>query len=190
MSIKTKILFLILTALPLVCGCFRYSFKPADSNEVLLTKKDSFSVIGKISCSSSEHSSEWMIPLWIDVKERLGEVNALAKKNSSGNIEGFWGIDIECPEPEHGKYIAGVESAEGASAPAGWQKYVIPEQKYFMVKCSGEAREYFYDRMANGFIPQGGYELAGGVLEFYPASNIENAVYLYFPVKKAKKVKK
>lgn len=185
---KTKLLFLQLffAAALLLSGCFRYAYKPAGTNDVVTVKKNAFSIIGKESAFTQEDSCEEKAPVLAYVKEHAKAVESSAKKNKSGAIEGFWVFELKSGVPEEGRYIAGIESERGAPVAKGWKQYDIAQQKYFMIQCDIDDSGHFYDRMVNGFIPNLGYELAGSVLEFYPASNIANTVYLYFPIKKKK----
>jgi hypothetical protein len=94
-------------------------------------KKDSFIVIGKEGATTD--GADFIQKLWDDANSHFGEVQHLAKKDENGNISGIWGTMSDFSrsfqpweEFNQGLYLAGVECNDGAEAPDGWTKWVLP----------------------------------------------------------------
>ena len=76
-----------------------------------------------------------------------------------------------------GLYLAGVECADQAEAPAGWTKWTIPGYEYLAVENRAGA---FGETL--GRLGEQGLSLAGAVHEYTdPATGKE---YLYFPIRR------
>ncbi|MGM9625077.1 MAG: AraC family transcriptional regulator, partial [Eubacteriales bacterium] len=77
-----------------------------------------------------------------------------------------------------GLYLAGAECNDGAEAPDGWTKWVIPAYTYLRVPCGADA--VFEKTLA--YIRENGYVLAGAVHDFTdPAAGMN---YMYFPIER------
>lgn len=76
-----------------------------------------------------------------------------------------------------GLYLAGVEVADEAEAPAGWVKWTIPGYEYLYVKCTEE--DIFVKVLE--YMEEQGIELAGAVCDFNcPEENGQG--YMFFPI--------
>lgn len=76
-----------------------------------------------------------------------------------------------------GLYLAGVEVADEAEAPAGWAKWTLPGYEYLYVKCTEE--DVFVKVLK--YMEEQGIELAGAVHDFNcPQENGQG--YMFFPI--------
>ena len=145
-------------------------------------KKEFFAVIGKE--GSTNDGAGFIQRLWEDANSHFNEVEHLAKKDENGNLIGIWGAMTDFSrsfEPwenfEKGFYLAGVECENGAEAPEGWTKWIIPGYEYIRAECEGEdtfgaALQYLRDN---------NMDLAGAVHDFTCPSTGKN--YMFFPIK-------
>ena len=147
--------------------------------------KGSFSVIGKE--GSTKDGTGFIQGLWEDANSHFHEVRHLAKKDGNGNIVGIWGAMSDFSRSfrpwennfTEGLYLAGVEAADGAKAPAGWVKWVIPAYEYLYVACTQE--DLFQKVLA--YLAEQGLELVGAVHDFYcPGENGQR--YMFFPIRR------
>ncbi|MBQ7865902.1 MAG: GyrI-like domain-containing protein [Clostridia bacterium] len=145
--------------------------------------KPAFTVIGQ---EDSTADGPGFIPrLWETANARFGEVAALAKKTPDGSLAGVWGAMSDLsrsfqPWEEgftKGLYLAGVECGDGAEAPEGWVKWVIPGFEY--VKVSGEENAF---PAGLGYLQAQGFTLAGAVHDFTDPATGENA--MFFPIRR------
>lgn len=157
--------------------------KKGDKMEIKKCVKESFSVIGKE--GSTKDGAGFIQKLWEDANSHFNEVAHLAKKDENGNIGGIWGAMSDFsrsfkPWENHfteGLYLAGVEVADEAEAPAGWVKWTIPGYEYLYVKCTEE--DTFVKVLE--YMEEQGIELAGAVHDFNcPEENGEG--YMFFPI--------
>lgn len=146
--------------------------------------KESFAVIGKEGFTGD--GAGVIRQLWEDANCNFGEVAHLAKKDEKGNLAGVWGVmsDINrsfLPWEEgftKGLYLAGVECEEGAEAPEGWTRWVVPGFEY--VYTEKEKEDTFSGVLE--YLAENGLELAGAVQEFNcPETRKE---YLFFPIRR------
>lgn len=156
---------------------------------VEILDKQSFSVIGKLGQGNSNQGSTWVPPLWEAANGNFGEIEKLAKRDESGNIVGIWGAMSNIDDSfnrwsSQGKYLAGCEVIDGATAPEGWTKWIIPSYKFLVVKCNQESYEYIFNHMINEYMPEHHYKLAGAVHEFFQPQENDGGLYLYFPIEK------
>lgn len=76
-----------------------------------------------------------------------------------------------------GLYLAGVEVADEAEAPAGWVKWTIPGYEYLYVKCTEE--DVFVKVVK--YMEEQRIKLAGAVHDFNcPKENGQG--YMFFPI--------
>lgn len=144
--------------------------------------KESFAVIGKEGFTGAGVIRQ----LWVDANSHFEEVAHLAKKDEKGNLAGVWGVMSDLsrsflPWEEgftKGLYLAGVECEEGAEAPEGWTRWVVPGFEY--VYTEKENEDTFSGVLE--YLAENGLELAGAVQEFNcPETRKE---YLFFPIRR------
>ena len=106
--------------------------------------KAAFAVIGKEGATSE--GPGFLQKLWAEANARFCEVEPLAKRDEDGNLMGIWGAMSDFsrsfqPWEENftkGLYLAGVECAEDAEAPAGWTKWTVPGYAYLRAEVEDE----------------------------------------------------
>lgn len=144
--------------------------------------KSSFVVIGKE--GSTSDGPDFIQRLWDDANSHFGEVQHLAKKGESGAISGIWGAMTDFSRTfqpwenfSKGFYLAGVECIDGAEAPDGWTKWVIPSYEYIYVESDDavfpEVIKYLEDHST---------PLVGAVHDFTCPKTGKQ--YMYFPIRK------
>ena len=146
--------------------------------------KPSFAVIGKE--GSTLDGAGFVQRLWADANAHFGEVQSLAKTDENGNLAGIWGAMSDLSRSfrpwedgfSRGLYLAGVESADDAEAPAGWTKWVIPGFEYLRAECEGENT---FSEMLD-YLRQNQIPLAGAVHDFTRPVSGKN--YMLFPIRK------
>lgn len=145
--------------------------------------KESFVVIGKE--GSTSKGENFIRELWDDANSHFEEVRHLAKKDENGNIVGIWGAMSDFSrsfrpweEFNKGLYLAGVECVEGAEAPSGWTRWIIPGYEYICVECErDDTFPKVIEYMKDNDIP-----LVGAVQDFTCPQTGKN--YMYFPIRK------
>ena len=147
-------------------------------------EKGSFAVIGKE--GSTRDGDGFIARLWEDANSHFDQVAHLAKKDDQGRPVGIWGAmtgfsrDFQ-PWGENfsqGLYLAGVECVDGAEAPEGWTKWVIPAYEYIYAENDGSG--VFAGVLE--YMVENGLALAGAVHDFTcPASG---RGYMFFPIRK------
>lgn len=146
-------------------------------------KKESFTVIGKE--GSTSDGEGFIQKLWDDANSHFGEVQELAKKDENGNIGGIWGAMSDFSHSFkpwedfcRGLYLAGVECNDGAEAPAGWTKWVIPAYEYIYVECEDE------NTFSSGikYLEDNNIPLVGAVHDFTCPQTGKN--YMFFPIRR------
>ena len=101
-------------------------------------------------------------------------LNDAIKKGELGNLYLFQGEE----NFTKGLYLAGVECAEDAEAPAGWTKWTIPGYAYLRAEVEDETTfSQVLDYMRANQIP-----LAGAVHDFTCPANGKQ--YLFFPIRR------
>jgi len=155
---------------------------------ISLVEKPSFDVIGKVGQGYAKDSMEWVPPLWKAANENFHEIAHLAKKDSLGNLAGFWGAMSDIQDnferwDEQGKYMAGCEVESDAVAPDGWKKWVIPSYKFIVAKCTQEYSEVF-SYVLNEYVPENHYQIVGAIHEYYCPQDKNGELSLYFPIEK------
>jgi predicted transcriptional regulator YdeE len=146
--------------------------------------KQSFTVIGKE--GSTKDGDGFVQKLWADANSHFNEVSRLAKKGPNGNIVGIWGAMTDFSHSfkpwennfSQGLYLAGVECDDGAEAPEGWVKWVIPGFEYIYTE--NENDDTFSNMIA--YLKENGIPLAGAVHEFN--NPVTGKGYLFFPIRK------
>lgn len=146
-------------------------------------EKASFTVIGKE--GSTSDGPGFIQRLWEDANAHFAEVQHLAKKDEAGNIVGIWGAMTDFSRSfqpwedfQKGLYLAGVECVDGAEAPDGWTKWVVPGYAYIAAECEGE--DTFSDVIR--YLAEQNIPLAGAVHDFTCPQTGKN--YMYFPIRK------
>lgn len=147
-------------------------------------RKESFAVIGKE--GSTTQGEDFIGRLWEDANSHFTEVQHLAKKDEKGGLSGIWGAMSDFsrsfkPWEENfskGLYLAGVECVDGAEAPEGWTKWVIPGFEYMYVECEND--NTFHEMIA--YLETNHIDLAGAVHEFTCLQTGKQ--YLFFPIRK------
>lgn len=146
--------------------------------------KESFVVIGKE--GSTNDGAGFIQNLWADANGHFEEVAHLAKKDDNGNLAGVWGAMSDFSRSflpwedgfSKGLYLAGVECVDGAEAPEGWTKWIIPGYEYIYVENEGGDT---FSQMIQ-YLQDNGMTLVGAVQEFNcPESG---KAYLFFPIRK------
>lgn len=146
--------------------------------------KEAFSVIGKE--GSTNDGAGFIQRLWADANSNFAEVAHLAKKDESGSLVGSWGAMSDFSRSfqpwedgfSKGLYLAGVEVEDGAQAPEGWIKWVIPGFEYLCVECDHET--VFPEMIA--YLQEHDLSLAGAVHDFTCPQTGKN--YMFFPIRK------
>ena len=146
--------------------------------------KAAFAVIGKEGATSE--GPGFLQKLWAEANAHFCEVEPLTKRDEEGNLMGIWGAMSDFsrsfqPWEENftkGLYLAGVECAEDAEAPAGWTKWTIPGYTYLRAEVEDETTfSQVLDYMRANQIP-----LAGAVHDFTCPANGKQ--YLFFPIRR------
>ena len=145
--------------------------------------KPSFSVIGKE--GSTLDGQGFIQKLWEDANSHFDEVQALAKRDESGNLVGIWGAMSDFSRSfrpwednfTKGLYLAGVECADDAQPPKGWVKWTIPAYEYLCAEVEGEST--FSDVLE--YMTANGIALVGAVHDFTCPLTGKN--YMYFPIR-------
>lgn len=155
-------------------------------DEKILEKK-SFEVIGMAREGFTFDSKIWIPQLWQEVRSRFNEIRDLAKLDSEGNRVGMWGVmgDLDGKFKrwaEQGIYLAGCEVKDGAAAPAGFTKWVIPSYKYVVTKCTKNTYTDVFNTMVDKYIPEHNYTIVGRVNESYGSEDSSGEYDLYFPI--------
>lgn len=145
--------------------------------------KKSFVVIGKE--GSTADGAGFIQKLWDDANSHFGEVQHLAKKDENGGLCGIWGAmsDFSCSfQPwedfNKGLYLAGVECVDGAEAPDGWTKWVVPGYEYICAEREND--DSFSEVIA--YLKDNSISLAGAVHDFTCPKTGKS--YMLFPIKK------
>lgn len=146
--------------------------------------KFSFSIIGKE--GSTLDGQGFIQKLWEDANSHFDEVQALAKRDESGNLVGIWGAMSDFSRSfrpwennfTKGLYLAGVECADDAQTPEGWTKWTIPSYEYLCVEVESEST--FSDVLE--YMNANDIALVGAVHDFTCPSSGKN--YMFFPVRK------
>lgn len=154
-----------------------------------IEKKKSFVVIGKVGQGLSAESQHWIPALWQEAHIKFEEIRVLAKTNDEGNLVGFWGAMSDISESferwtDQGKYLAGCEVLENATAPTGWTKWIIPSYKYVVVKCNQSTYQEKFNYMIQEYLPENNYSIVGAVHEYYNPIETNGELYLCFPIEK------
>lgn len=144
--------------------------------------KPSFTVIGRE--GSTADGPDFIQRLWAYANRHFDEVAPLAKKNENGSLAGVWGAMSDLsrsfqPWEENftkGLYLAGVECEDGAEAPDGWTKWIIPGFEYIKVSRSHSFSSILYDMEDQGLT------LAGAVHDFTDPATGE--CVMMFPVRR------
>ena len=113
------------------------------------------------------------------------EVAALAKKDENGALVGVWGAMSDLSRSfrpwedfEKGLYLAGVECVDGAEAPEGWTKWVVPGYEY--LRAAREDEENFAQVLR--YMRENGIPLAGAVHDFTDPKTGKD--YMLFPIRR------
>ncbi len=146
--------------------------------------KESFTVIGKE--GSTNDGDGFIARLWEDANGHFSEVAHLAKKDGKGNLAGIWGAMSDfsrsfLPWEEEftkGLYLAGVECEDGAQAPDGWTKWVIPGYEYLYVENEGVG---MFPKVIE-YLGENQIPLAGAVHDFTCPQSGKS--YLFFPIRR------
>ena len=144
--------------------------------------KNAFVVIGK--AGSTLDGQGFIQKLWDDANGHFNEVAHLAKKDADGNIAGIWGAMSDFSHSFHpwengfreGLYLAGVECVDGAEAPEGWTKWIIPSYEYLVVEQHDGAFENTIRQMR-----EMGISLIGAVHDYTDPATGKG--YMYFPIR-------
>ena len=147
------------------------------------TSKGSFTVIGKE--GSTSDGEGFIQRLWQDANSHFDEIADLAKRDGQGNLVGVWGAMSDMSRSfrpwddfSRGLYLAGAECRDGAEAPEGWVKWVVPA--YGFLTAEHENEHTFPDMMQ--YMTENGFTLAGAVNDFTDPKTGKN--YMYFPIRK------
>lgn len=146
-------------------------------------EKGSFAVIGKE--GSTADGEGFIQRLWEDANSHFDEIRHLAKTDEDGNLVGIWGAMSDFSRSfspwegfSRGLYLAGAECRDGAEAPDGWTKWVIPGYEYIYAEC--EDGNTFPEVL--GYLKENGLSLAGAVHDFTCPQTGKN--YMFFPIRK------
>lgn len=145
--------------------------------------KGAFTVIGKE--GSTKDGAGFIGRLWEEANSRFGEIAHLVKKDKNGDICGIWGAMSDFSRSfkpwenfSEGLYLAGAECVDGAEAPTGWVKWIIPAYEYLYTECESESA--FSDMTES--LKENGIPLAGAVHDFTCPRT--GKAYMFFPIKR------
>lgn len=145
--------------------------------------KEAFTVIGKE--GSTKDGEGFIERLWEEANSRFGEIAHLVKTDKNGVPLGVWGAMSDFSrsfEPwanfSEGLYLAGAECVDGAEAPEGWVKWIVPAYEYLYAECESDDT---FDEMLQ-YLDDNGISLAGAVHDFTCPKSGKS--YMYFPVKR------
>lgn len=145
--------------------------------------KESFTVIGKE--GSTEDGEGFIQRLWDAANSNFGEIEHLAKRDENGELAGIWGAMSDLSRSfkpwddfNKGLYLAGAECVDGAEAPEGWVKWVVPGAEFIRFECDGS----FEFSQGLDYLRDNGLTLAGAVNDFAVPSTGKN--YMMFPVRR------
>lgn len=146
--------------------------------------KESFTVIGKE--GSTDDGPGFIQNLWADANSHFAEVAHLVKNEGNGNLAGIWGAMTDFSRSflpwedgfSKGLYLAGVECVDGADAPKGWTKWVVPGFEYLRAECDHDT--VFRDMIE--WLQEHNMTLAGAVHDFTCPQTGKN--YMYFPIRR------
>ena len=145
--------------------------------------KEAFTVIGKEGATSDGEG--FIQRLWQDANEHFDQIAHLAKRDEQGNLVGIWGAMSDLSRTfqpwddfSRGLYLAGAECVDGAEAPEGWTKWVVPGYEFLRVE--NEGPNTFADMLQ--YLREHGLALAGAVHDFTCPQTGKN--YMYFPIRR------
>lgn len=146
--------------------------------------KESFSVIGKQ--GSTNEGAGFIKRLWEEANKGFAEISYLAKRDSEGNILGFWGAMSDFSlsfkpwenDFSQGLYLAGVECDKDIEVPENWIKWDIPGYEYICTELEGENT---FGEMLR-YLNDNNIALAAAVHDFTCPKTGKN--YMFFPIKK------
>ena len=145
--------------------------------------KESFTVIGKE--GSTFDGEDFIQKLWEDANAHFEQIAHLAKRDEAGNLVGVWGAMSDLTHSfmpwedfNKGLYLAGAECIDGAQAPEGWVKWVVPGYEYLRVE--NEGADTFAATLR--YIKESDLSLAGAVHDF--TSPQTGKSYMYFPIRR------
>ena len=145
--------------------------------------KETFTVIGKE--GSTEDGEGFIQKLWEDANGHFGEIEQLAKRDENGGLAGIWGAMSDFSRSfrpwddfNRGLYLAGAECVDGAEAPEGWVKWVVPGSEFIRFECDGG----FEFPQGLDYLRENGLTLAGAVNDFADPATGKN--YMMFPVRR------
>lgn len=155
--------------------------------DIKVINKPTFCVIGKLGQGSSDSGPAWIKPLWDEANSKFNEISDLVKRDESGKLTGIWGLMSDIGEKfkrwgAEGKYLAGCEVRDDATAPEGWILWRVLAQTYVVVSCTQETYGEAFNYILNECLPEKGYELIGAVHEYYSADAEQGRLQLYFPI--------
>ena len=146
-------------------------------------RKEAFTVIGKE--GSTAEGEGFIQRLWSEANAHFSEVAALAKKDENGRLVGVWGAMSDLSRSflpwegfEKGLYLAGVECEDGAEAPEGWTKWLVPGFEY--LRAEREDGDSFAQVLA--YMRENGIPLAGAVHDFTDPQTGKD--YMLFPIRR------
>ena len=145
--------------------------------------KEAFTVIGKEGATTD--GKGFIQRLWQDANEHFDQIAHLAKRDERGNLVGIWGAMSDLSRTfqpwddfSRGLYLAGAECVDGAEAPEGWTKWVVPGYEFLRVE--NEGPNTFADMLQ--YLREHGLALAGAVHDFTCPQTGKN--YMYFPIRR------
>ncbi len=146
-------------------------------------RKEAFTVIGKE--GSTADGEGFIERLWEDANSRFGEIAHLVKSDENGVPIGVWGAMSDFSRSfkpwadfSEGLYLAGAECVDGAEAPNGWVKWIVPSFEYLYVECEND--NTFSDMIQ--YLNDNGISLAGAVHDFTCPQTGKS--YMFFPIKR------
>lgn len=145
--------------------------------------KPAFTVVGKL--GSTKDGEGFIQRLWEDANAHFYQVEPLAKRDAEGQLMGIWGAMSDFSLAFHpweeqltqGLYLAGVECLDGAEAPAGWTKWVVPGFEY---RVAGSGSDQLGQTLEA--LKAEGLSLAGAIHDFFDPDT--GAASQYFPVRR------
>lgn len=145
--------------------------------------KESFAVIGKE--GSTAEGDGFIQKLWDDANSHFEQVAHLAKKDDNGNLVGVWGAMSDLTRSfmpwedfNKGLYLPGVECIDGAQAPEGWKKWIIPGYEYLCSEC--DSNNTFAETL--NYMKEQDIPLVGAVHDFTCPKTGKQ--YMFFPIRK------
>ncbi len=155
------------------------NYKEKTEMETKIVSKPAFTVVGMLYHGKNENNE---IPqMWQKFNPRVREIQHVVDWCVC------YGVCGEVEEDDTFKYVAGFEVSDTADIPEGMVSWLVPEQKYAVFPCTLPTIGQAYEHAHNTWLPQSGYQRAGGPdFELYDddfdPQVQDSKMYVYIPI--------